>query len=189
MHSLIIRNPSSPSLFFFMELIIQCKLARRAYSSLSAYARAEVDEDCDFKLSRTMGAIEVISECIVFLSAAKVIAKILFPGTSSPSKSKLRAAELRTKLCISELPNLSSLSVRNSFEHIDERLDGILRDYREHSICQVHVSLEEPASSLVLRRFDPRALTISFLGETLNLKPCNQEILELEQLIPKAIAR
>jgi hypothetical protein len=189
MFSLTIKTPSSPSVFFLMELLIQCKIARRAYSVLAEFSRAEVAKDWDAIRARPMGAIEVMAECAVFLSSAGIIAKVLFPGERSSTRSKLRGTELRSKLCVTDFPNLSSTSVRNSFEHIDDRLDTIIRDYNNHSICQIHVAIEEPANVVMLRRFDPVELTISFLGDTLDLKRCNDEITELQNLIPEAMGK
>ena len=184
MFILTVKGNDVPDRIYFVELMTQCALAKHAYSRLAEYTRVQLDRDYDVKKARPLTPIEVIADCTVFLSAAAVIAKLLFPRESSAGA---RALDLRTKLGVNSLPHLNSTAVRNSFEHIDERLDRIVRDHKGQEVCQIHVARQQPQQSVVLKRFDPNCLSLSFLGDTLDLRACHSELLELERLLKHAL--
>jgi len=122
-------------------------------------------------------------DCTAFLSAAAVISKILFPGGRRDKKIAHRCKRLRELLNITdcEFPLLRNLPVRNSFEHVDERLDEILADFTQGGVAPLSVHEKQPdADTIVGKRFNPKALTISFAGSELSLGESTSEIMELE---------
>jgi len=167
MFILTVKGNAPADRIFFVELMTQCALAKHAYSRLAEYARVQLDRDYDTKKARPLTPIEVIADCTVFLSAAGVIAKLLFPRKPSAAA---RAVALRRKLGIISLPHLNSTAVRNSFEHIDERLDRVVRDHKGQDVCQIHVARRQPQQAVVLKRFDPNSVSLCLLGDTLDLK-------------------
>jgi hypothetical protein len=86
-------------------------------------------------------AAQVVADCTVFLSAVAMIANLLFVPAARDPDSKVRAAKLRQKLDEPSLPIIGSKSVRNDFEHVDERLDGVIRSHPDQYIYVSHTSL------------------------------------------------
>jgi hypothetical protein len=59
---------------------------------------------------------------------------------------------------------------------VDERLDKTLRDFKQGGVAPLSVHEAQPdADTIVLKRFNPKTLTISFVNAELPLlKPCAQ---------------
>lgn len=168
-----------------LELQIQCGLLKQAFKRLSAYAKFQTDISVSSNEPRPQTPLEVVGDCTIFLSAAGVISKLLFPrGTKTATQN--RGRRLRELLEIADLPNLASSTVRNSFEHIDERLDRLLSSFKGGSICPISVARERPEQSIVLKRFDPNSLSILFLDDAVSLESCYAETLKLEATLPAA---
>lgn len=114
------------------------------------------------------------------------IRRMLFPGEKSNLKVRSRSALLKELLNVPLLKNISSVSVRNSWEHNDERLDKILesRTIGKTKISDAYISTKTPSEELtVLRRFNPMELSIYFSNEKIDLKLCSEEISDLLQCI------
>ena len=88
-----------------------------------------------------------------------------------------RSTALRELLQLEDLPHLRSLSVRNAFEHIDERLDRLLIESPSDRFVWLHLTRDEPPAGKVLKRFNPNTLFLSYLDSELNLEACHSEIL------------
>jgi len=71
--------------------------------------------------------------------------------------------------------------VRNAFEHIDERLDRLLAESPSARLVQFHLTRHPPPEGLVLKRFDPVGLAISYLDQRLELEACYSEIKMVEE--------
>ena len=112
---------------FLVELTTQYLLARYAYERLSEQARCEIERDFNSSKPRPKNPPELLADCSVFLSAAGVIAKILFPKEKNRT-TVMRGARLRALLEFErgDLPTLASLDIQNSFEHINKELDHFL---------------------------------------------------------------
>jgi len=191
MFSLAIKNITGHTEYFFlMELTTQCELAKSAYRRLVDYSRAEINKQQSAIFFDSDEAFKVVADCTLFLSATSMIAKLLFfrksKNADTSYRASVRASKLRTKIGIDEFPSLNSTTVRNHFEHADERLDKIIHDHPEEYICQFHISRELPEHPVVLRRFDPVSLSISFLGDTVDLQACMEKIEKLEILLTEA---
>lgn len=77
---------------------------------------------------------------------------------------------------IEHLPALRALEVRNSFAHIDERLDQLLEANATDEIVQIHLARTPPTAKLVLKRFNPSTLTLSYLDQEADLALCAEEV-------------
>lgn len=175
---------------------MQCQMAGHAYERLSEQARCEIQRDFSSRKPRPLNTVELLADCTVFLSAAAVIAKILFSGadpkngkaltSKSLKTSAIRCERLRGLLGFQNLPTLRSLGVRNAFEHIDERLDRLLTQNTPVKLVQYHLTRHPPPDGLVLKRFDPQNISISYLDERLDLQACFSEIKLVEAGVAKA---
>ena len=165
-------------------------MAKMSYTKLKDGAPGWLKNSDAELSSKRVSPNEIIYNCMVFLSAAGVISKILFAGKRSHKKIKSRCENLRKLMGIGELPILNNLSVRNSFEHIDERFDDIFSDLKAKKITPLNV-IEDSTSAdeLILKRFDPKELSISFSKHSLSLEDCMVEIIQVESKIRPALAQ
>jgi hypothetical protein len=147
---------------FLFELMMQCSVADYAFACLKKAA-------ADWKnLSGDRDSFaKVLALCSSFLMSIYVINTLLFPGKRSKKVVSKRISNLNDLLGIplEKLKLVKNVSVRNSFVHMDERLDKYLDAVAQDRIEPFSLSPEEPgAGTLVIRRFDPDGLTISTLG-------------------------
>lgn len=179
MYRHIVNSAGDPDLLYVSELQIQCALAKQAYEHLIEYSRLvggsnSRQEPCPYS------PLDVISHCVGFLSAVAGISKILFP--TNP-KALSRGERLRNRLNLSSLPNTESRTVRNSFEHVDERIDSLAERHQNGDICLVDIDDDPPKETIVLKRLDPKSKTIEFLGQRIDIEACYREI----QIVAQAL--
>ena len=177
----------APSMFL-LELSIQCSLAELAFNHLKVAANGWLEGVSPEQFENATSPLEIVSWCTSLLSAAAVIGRMLFPGKrKSPIPERCR--RLRQLLEIDQLPTLSNFAVRNSFEHVDERLDLHLRNFTQGSWDPISVTEKPPSSTLLLKRFDPKRLAISFVHHEIELAPCIAEITEVKSRIDGAFKK
>ncbi len=165
---------------------MQCALAKHSYARLLEYARVQMQRDYASKKGRANTPIEVVADCVTFLSAAGVIAKILFP-TSTRSRAKIRGPNLRRLLKVPDSLQLNSTLIRNAFEHIDDRIDEVIQKHSGQEIALLHVARPKPKSPIVMKHFDPDTVSLSFLGKSIALGTYYSEILLVEKLTQAAL--
>lgn len=73
-------------------------------------------------------------------------------------------------------PCSAGVGGENSFAHIDERLDQLLEANATDEIVQIHLARTLPTAKLVLKRFNPSTLTLSYLDQEANLALCAEEV-------------
>jgi hypothetical protein len=117
-----------------------------------------------------------------------VIGKILFSGNRKKPIPE-RCQRLRQLLEIDQLPAVSDFTVRNSFEHVDERLDSHLQNFTHGTFEPMSVTEKLPSDTLVWKRFDPRRLAIAFVNVDIELEPCMMEITEIKSRIEHAFKK
>jgi hypothetical protein len=143
------------------------------------------------KLNDQVPAGDIIANCIVFLSAVGVMSKILYEGNrKEPIPTRCR--KLRNLLEVNELQYLKNLSVRNSFEHVDERIDSFVSPLvdKDFLIEIVSVSPNAPKDGTTyFKRFDPNKLSIVFGNEEFDLQRCMTEISFVKSQIPIAVRK
>lgn len=182
-----VNGENSAASLYLWELTIQCQIAELAFARLKEQARVHVERDYKSRRPHPETAIELFADCSAFLSASGIVAKILFTGMDV-MRSKVqrnpvlavaarRSAALRELLNLADLPSLRSLGVRNAFEHIDERLDRLLRENPSGPFVWLHLTRDEPAHKNVLKRFNPKTLMLGYLDDELDLAACHLEII------------
>lgn len=176
---------------YLLELSTQCQLAKECDRRLHDAAPAWYANATSAQFANAVSPRDIILTCTAFLSAVGVISKLLFAGRRRDKRIVRRCASLRELLKVKDgdLPILRNLGVRNGFEHVDERLDEVLPSFREGGFSTLSVHEKEPDAKVILKRFDPRKLTISFADEKISLVDCMSEILKVEIEINPACRR
>ena len=82
---------------------------------------------------------------------------------------------------------IQKLSVRNSWEHLDERLDEVLSSLAYSKYIEIQVSVKQPdEGTFVNRHFDPVKFEIKHGPDSVALQPLIDECLSLINRIAKA---
>jgi hypothetical protein len=167
-----IPNANFVAVMFLFELKTQCGLLERAGARLREYGEhwklfaAGTDDGNDAP------PIEIVATCITALSAAAAIKRTLFVGRRQKNLPVVRrCAALMNLLGNPALPTIGAVSVRNSWEHADERLDSMLANRTPGTpVSEIYISPDPPASSeIALRRFDPVGFAIHYANDTMPL--------------------
>jgi hypothetical protein len=160
------------AILFLAELNLQCDFAERAATRLQL-ARAGWLKEAPGSVR--MPPIEIFEACHQLLLASGVISKILFGvGVRAQKRGKL----LRELMLLPELPLLAKRSVRNSYEHVDERLDKMAHKFLPGvKISPLSVSDNKPEpDEIVLKRFSPKDMRIYFSEQFVDLMELINEI-------------
>jgi hypothetical protein len=175
------------AVLFLRELSIQCSLFSRAIERLEEGAEHWRAIDRGEDDGKTFAPIEIVAQCVVCLAALAAIQRILFIGGRRKAPVPIRCAALLSLLAHPALPNMSSVQVRNAWEHLDERLDDLLKGSPPQMVEQIRVSGKPPDPNLTwLRRFDPGTFTIHFANQSIDLRPCIEEVKLLTERIKLA---
>jgi hypothetical protein len=175
---------------FLEELKLQYLIAEKSWDELKQAAVTWTGHGIP-KLNDITPAGDIIADCIVFLSAVGVMSKILYEG-SRKEPIPTRCRKLRNLLEVDELQYLKNLSIRNSFEHVDERIDSFVSPLvdKDFLIEIVSVSPNAPKDGTTyFKRFDPNKLSILFGDEEFDLQKCMAEISLIKSQIPIAIRK
>jgi hypothetical protein len=171
--------PSSnfSAVILLSEVDLNCKLIGRAADQLRDAAKHWIALDQGVDDGWPAPPTNIISMCAVCLPSSAAIAKMLLLGDRKSKKSvhiAKRCNALMLLLGAPELPAMRSLVVRNSWEHVDERLDTVLESNAYRSVSEVHVAAKQPdTATFVLRHFDPVAFHIKYGPDTVSLMaPC-----------------
>lgn len=161
-------------IIFLLELDTQCTLAERVFRRLQKAAKAW-NLHAEFE-GETGAPIEILHLAHSFLTYSGVIVKIIFERSRKEKKLSDRCSDLQDLLEIKTSPHLEKLDVRNSLEHIDERLDEYIPKppYKFESYAVGGVERRE--GKTVIRRFDPDKLEFWFLDKYVQLEPLFDEI-------------
>lgn len=180
------------AVLFLSELGLECHLFNRSIAKLERAAEHWRNLENHIDDSESAAPLEIVADCTVCLSSLAAIRRVLRPAPSALPRAKRRAETLLRLLNGPALAQVTSVVVRNSWEHLDERLDDWLgsRQPGTGSVSEIHVSVQTPEqSTMVLRRFDPVGFAIHFSDAYVPLRPCQNEITDLEQRIKQAYVR
>lgn len=171
------------------ELFIQCRLIEvngaRLEDAADHWIKMERGEDFD----RKVPPLDILAWCTVCLAAMAAIRRMLFAGANSPAIDRRRAA-LQGLLNTPALPSFMSATVRNAWEHLDERLDESIPLMTAGSLSHLHVAARDLSpGSLALKRFDPRTLTIYFAEDGIALRPAIEDAATLSRHLDAAMVR
>lgn len=185
-----------PAVILLSEIDLQCKLITRNGVRLQKSAQHWIEIDKGVDDGKKAPLIDIIAYCSICLSAAASIYKHLFVGARTSKKIVpiifKRCTELMRLLENPNLPVISSIAVRNSWEHMDERLDTWLSTRTCGASCaEIHVSVKPPKDGVfVLRHFDPVLMEIKHgEDESIALQPLIAEAEKLSQLIDNAFKK
>lgn len=198
MHSFNVTGPNCAANLHLLEIKIQCDIAKRIFPRLQEWALLETQQLHTPPGPHPIGSLQVFAECSILLSACSVVSNILFYGHSLSEvalekkdpriqRAARRAGELRERLQIPDLPTLRNLAVRNSFEHIDERIDKLIASDPDGPFVWLHTSRHEPTAPLVLKRFNPNTMTLHYMEEGFDLVACRDELLTVERIAEAAL--
>jgi hypothetical protein len=178
------------AVLFLLEIGLQCHLFNRSVKRLERAADHWIKLDKGIDDGGTAPPLEIVADCTVCLSAMAAIRRILQPSERSGELAKQRSEALLKLLDHPSFPNVTSVAVRNSWEHLDERLDEILATRTSGPVSELHVSSKPPSGdTVVMRRFDPIDFTIHFAKDAIRIRPCVAEIEQLTQLVDHAYKR
>jgi len=189
-HKMPIPSSNFSAVILLSEVDLNCKLIARAADQLHAAAKHWIELDNGVDDGCTAPPIDIIAMCAVCLSSSAAIAKMLLLGDRKGKKSfriAKRCDALMALLGTPALPVTRSLAVRNSWEHLDERLDVVLESNTCRSVSEVHVAVKQPDSgTLVLRHFDPVAFHIKYGTDTVPLTALIEEAKDLSARVNRA---
>lgn len=175
---------------FLSELGLQCHLVNRSAQRLERAAEHWIKLEQGVDDGEMAPPLDIVADCTVCLSAMAAIRRVLRPPQNASSQAKKRSEALLRLLGDPPLPNVTSVQVRNSWEHFDERLDKMLATRGKGAVSELYVSSMAPDSdTIVMRRFDPVGFAIYSANEAIALRPCIEEVKELSVLIDRAYVR
>ncbi len=125
-----------------------------------------------------------------FLNAVANVSKLLWPNPNRKTARDFpnRGRELRESLGVAEDSPLQHRTVRNHFEHVDERYEKWWLESERHNIAIRTIGpLEESIAGLeqkeLFEQFDPDRLVAAFQGDLFELQPIADEILSLYETV------
>lgn len=157
---------------FISEIVLQVKIAKCSAKRLSA-----TPANFDY--------VEVWCSIQSILVAAANVSKILWPH----KKHEVRGAHLRKQLCVDDNNILSDRTLRNHFEHYDDRIENWFKAYPSAFYRDLKVgSLKSPfgddprLTANQHRAYNPLTQTVTFRGESIDL---SKVMNALEELLAK----
>lgn len=143
--------------------------------------QAKLAEMAGKNLSNASTSVEYWSAIQCILSASANVSKILWPG----EKRKARGKYLRKLLRVNEEHLLSDRSIRNSFEHYDERIEDWFEEHDTQTYCDL--ALEAHVPGLLMppkfshRSYDQYTYDLKFRNEKINLQELLSELAKLRE--------
>lgn len=143
--------------------------------------QAKLAEMAGENLSNASTSVEYWSAIQSILSASANVSKILWPGKNR----KARGEYLRKLLSVDEEHLLSDRSIRNSFEHYDERIEDWFEEHETVAYCDL--ALEARVPGLMMpprfshRSYDQYTHELKFRNEKINLQDLLLELAKLRE--------
>ena len=171
---------------FHGQLGRECIFALMAYEDMNSSLKELFTPPVDFTAKKHL-VDKFWYSVEALLMATGNISKIFWPsvGKRDPRRSRIekRCAVLRKMWGIEHGSPFSFRTLRNHFEHFDERVDRwYLNDRPLHLMDSNFFQLKDldgydPED--ILRNFDPVSWTLYFMGDILEVKPLVQAVLDL----------
>lgn len=188
-----IHSSNFNTVILLCEVDLNCKIIVRNTEKLRVAAKHWLDLSKGIDDGGKAPPIDIVTSCFACLTAAAAIARLLYLGNRTGKKAariKQRCDRLMCELGNPSISALNSIGVRNSWEHLDERLDDLLESQTCRSHSEIHVSPTPPGQgTFVSRHFDPNTLEIKFAGEVFSLGPVAEEALLLSSRVNAALMR
>ena len=168
------------------ELELQCRLAQAAIERLQAAAAAWRNN-----IPGKGAPLQIVSDCIVCLSASAAIYRLLEPGERKGKRLPVpakRCKALRRVLGYPPLVEAKKQGTRNSWEHMDERLDVVFTSRSYTKFSPVHLAPQPPTpDTFVHHHFDPVAVAIKHGPDSIRLEALHGECSNLLEAIRYAM--
>lgn len=193
--SMPIPSTNFSAVMLLCEIDLQCKTIARAGERLRECAQHWVALSQGIDDGKTAPPIDIVAWCSVCLSASASIRRLLSLAGRRRKKASVirirkRCETLMDALGNPDIPVMLSAVVRNSWEHLDERLDELLSTQSFKSFSEIHVAVKPPdTQTFVLRHFDPVKLEIKHCQDAIPLEPLIAEAGELSRRISEAFNR
>lgn len=150
---------------FLEELMARCQRAFAICAELN-HQLSGGDQDNG---QRTVNCPLVFELLSAFVLQAGLASKILWPPNQGCKRARLRGEHLRTALGIQQGHVLENRSLRNHYEHFDERLDDWSQLSRDRRLADRIIGPPWTVSGLeeheIIRHYDPEARVLTFRGE------------------------
>lgn len=143
--------------------------------------QAKLAEIAGENLSTASTGLQYWSAIQSILSASANVSKILWPK----KRRKARGEYLRNLLVVDEEHLLSNRSIRNSFEHYDERIEDWFEKHNASTYCDL--ALEAQVAGLLApskfshRSYDQYTHDLKFRDEKINLQELLSELAKLRE--------
>ena len=170
---------------FLVELREQCRAFMTAFSEIMDMISKGPPADNE---EQRIFSAKIWSRIQACLASCSIISKILWKGESN-LKGLIRSRELRQILKLPE-KNPFPIHVRNSFEHIDERLSDWLPKQSNDipwgwSLSAFNKEEEPKDSGQAFRYFQIITLELRVANSTCNLREVMEQVYNIEERIPK----
>lgn len=152
---------------FQLQVSLQCQFVQRAAHDLDA--------------ALTQHDIEAVFYAIQnLLQAAANISKALW---GQKGKFAEQRKPVRDSMGVDDASPLKPVSMRNKFEHFDERLDLWWKESQHHNYMDLNVASTDSIRGLdnidMFRTFDPATANVIFWGERFNIQELVDEVLRI----------
>lgn len=149
---------------FQSEVLLQCRFVDRAVGLLNGAVNAHDREGIFFALQALLNAAASISKA--------------FWGSNAGEAT--RRGALRDSFGVDDASPLKLRKLRNSFEHLDERLDSWARESTRHNLLDMFIGPFEAVEGLAsverFRQFDPQFSRAGFWETEVNIRELVLEV-------------
>jgi hypothetical protein len=117
------------------------------------------------------------------LNAAANISKALW---GQAGRFAVQRKDLRDSIDVSDSSPLRTVTMRNNFEHFDERLDRWWNESKRHNFADLNTMPKASISGIAdidrFRMFDPSSTDLHFWGQDFNIQKITNEV---QRILPK----
>jgi hypothetical protein len=161
---------------FFWEIRKQSEIAAKAFESVAAKPEP----------------VDLWPSIQLFLGAAANISKLLWGSGRNAKAAAASRVSLRSALGVSDDSDLRGRTLRDHFEHVDERVDDwwdrgaevggrSMINYNDAPIEAIRNVVPDLAEDELFRHFDRDTNTLRFWADVLELEPLVEEIARVGQ--------
>ncbi|HML28633.1 MAG TPA: hypothetical protein PKE16_07315 [Hyphomicrobium sp.] len=126
---------------------------------------------------------QVFNEIQNLLNAGANISKLLWGQRGAQANPR---AWLRESIGVTDASPLREVSMRNHFEHLDERIDRWWQESPNHNFVDGNIGPANMIAGLppgeIFRHFDPSSTEVTFWGESFNIQSLVDEV---QLLLPR----
>lgn len=162
---------------FQRQVALQCTYLLASASELDAALRRENIEQTFYALQN-------------FLNAGANISKALW---GAGGKHSIERKVLRESVGIDDASPLREVTMRNNFEHFDERLDRWWEESKAHNYMDLLIGpknmITGQADTDKFRHFDPKTGDMVFWGQEFNIKKLLDEVRKLRPKLEAEAAK